>query len=488
MEKNVFTTEELKEIIDNLYGTIGVRMNVDRKKYPLGDALHDPTKFFWHDVMMVTDHLELPVCVRPVFSSAFAPAGLVHNQGNYTSEVGAQIQIPGNLPWYKTEAMKNFPIDITVPPEVLTRGYEYVTTLLSHEFSHIYLHSRRDPQKDSEWATDLCALMMGFGQFWIGGRTRCERTKNHTITHRQGYLSDDGFAYALNYISGLRSPFERLSQRIVSAKNSIQAVCDDIPGKLKELFLLYEFHLHHPQKAFKRKEDAAVFARLAQSGQYKSDVEDLLRACKSEANVMISTMKGKKEFYERDKRWMQDNIKGLTAIGERLKRKLGELENDYSVLIDNIDVTHYTYVFETDVKDMTECVNEFEKVLKQIHQRTEVLNRCLLLYNCHKKKTRAEDVDAKTLSLLGNNDYAVDLAYLVDEQHKKIKKVEDTLRAAYKFYIVDDKVLSSRKKEANEALSTLKHCLKEQENHIEVVKRNLNFPGRIKWALRWFFT
>lgn len=214
MQNNVLTSEELKEIIDTLYGTIGVRMNINLTKYPNVNILLPVNQSsFLDDCKVITDHLELPILVKPIFSSSFETKGVVLNEGNGTSGIGAQIHIPDNLPWYKSESMNNVPINITVPPEALAQGFFFLTTQLSHEFSHIYLHSRRDPQKESEWATDLCALMMGFTPLWLQGRQQTKRgaTSTYTTTYIQtrGYLSDNEFNYAVNYINNLRSPFEQ---------------------------------------------------------------------------------------------------------------------------------------------------------------------------------------------------------------------------------------------------------------------------------------
>ena len=195
MHNNVLTSKEVKEIIDNLYDTIGVRMNINLSKYPAVNKSSNVSKSsFLDDCKIITDHLELPIYIIPTFSSSFETKGVVRNTGNGTSGIGAQIHIPSNLPWYKTDAMKEFPINVTIPPEALSLSHFFLMTQLSHEFSHIYLHSRRDPQKESEWATDLCALMMGFAPLWFRGRKRMWTENNITYTETLGYLSKEASA------------------------------------------------------------------------------------------------------------------------------------------------------------------------------------------------------------------------------------------------------------------------------------------------------
>ena len=124
--------------------------------------------------------------------------------------------------------MVNFPVTITVAPESFDQGLDTLMTKLSHEFSHLYLHSRRDPQRESEYATDLCALMMGFSSFWKRGRKYEKHQANRILVITQGYLSDSQFTYALDYIEQLRLLFWRLIKDISSLRRTILMNYDPI--------------------------------------------------------------------------------------------------------------------------------------------------------------------------------------------------------------------------------------------------------------------
>jgi hypothetical protein len=80
--------------------------------------------------------------------------------------------------------MVRFPIHIQVSPNAF-ENIRALTVILSHEFSHVYLHSKRDPQANSEYATDICALMMGFTPFWELGRVTVSQGPSFTHTLKQ---------------------------------------------------------------------------------------------------------------------------------------------------------------------------------------------------------------------------------------------------------------------------------------------------------------
>lgn len=484
--KSVLTSEEIKEIIDNLYHTIGVRMTINMGKYPNFNSCSEVKQSSFLDVCkVITTHLELPISISPSFSAAFQSKGMVLNDSNSTSGIGAQIHIPVNLPWYKTEALNNFPITITVPPEALTKGYYFLMTQLSHEFSHIYLHSRRDPQSESEWATDLCALMMGFAPLWRQGRKHTSTQKNATQTitsvHTQGYLSDNEFDFAVNYIYQLRRPFEKLRKQLSSTKQRIQLICNDISKYLEDVCLLYNFHYNHPQKSFKHAEDAKIFSKLAQS-HYKSEIEELLAKSKSETNVIVKPLLFKKEFYDKDIKWLENNLEQLNAIEIKLNQKLVELKHYYEIIIKNIDTDHYNRIFNAHVAAISDSLYDADKKIQKIYKELKVLGKCLACYNQYKKESIVNEKDAKTLSLICKTDYFAASEEFIRKEQKKIERIDAGLKEAHNFYSVDDEILSSWIVELKDVISTLNYCLKEQKDNLKVVIRNLSFIGKTKWT------
>lgn len=484
MQRNVFTTEELKGIIDGLYKTIGIRMNVNLNNYTWIDGRFSVEQSSFCDICkVITDHLELPIVVMPTFSQTFKTQGLVLNEGNGTRGIGAQVYIPGNLPYYKTEAMKNFPIAITVPPEALAQGQYYLMTQLSHEFSHIYLYSRRDPQKDSEWATDLCALMMGFTPLWIQGRKQTIRQNdsNSIVTMTQGYLSDSEFSFAVDYINTLRTSFEQMRLNISDLKNAIQHECDDISQYLNDVYLLHDFHYKHPNKSLMHKDDANVFSRLAQP-QYREEIETLLKDSKRDVNNVITPLKYQKEFYKKDEKLMEESCELLKTIEEKLRNTFDELRNDLNVVLHHIEVEYYTGIHISRIKSMKKGIKAGTKLIQKLSKRIDTLDRTLTFYKENKKLQNKNEADAKTISLI-NADYVGSSRAFVKKMQEKIDEIKGVLEKARYFYSIDDTILLAQVSELENASNTLNYCLAEQKSHLRVLIRNLSFLGKIKYLL-----
>lgn len=491
MQNSVLTTGEIKEIIDNLYHTIGVRMNFNLNKFPeLNNSFPVAQSSFLDVCKAITEHLELPISITPLFSSDFKTTGMVLNQGSYSSEIGAQIHIPSNIPWYKTDSMNNFPITINVPLEALHMGYHFLMTQLSHEFSHVYLHSRRDPQKDSEWATDLCALMMGFTSLWYRGRKHSSRenlsTRTVTRTLTQGYLSDEEFTYAVKYIDTLRSPIVHLRNRISVLRNKIQVACNDISKYIIDNYLLHTFHYKHTQGEFKQAEDAVLFSKMSQP-QHKQELEVLLIKSKSDTNAIVRALQHKREFYDKDKKCMEGYVETLNSIEAKLQQTLKELIHDYKTIFRNIDVKHYTRIFNTRTKSINTGINRANDIILSVNKKLKKLNYALELYKQHNENSVTNGKGAEKLSLLCNTDYIAHSTGFIQKEQEKIDKAKGILEKAQYFYSMDDEVLLSQIATIEEAVSTLDYCLKEQKNNIKAVAHNLRFTDRIKLFLSCLF-
>lgn len=484
MKNSVLTTKEIKEIIDNLYHTIGIRMNLDLSKHQEVDN-SSPVEWssFQRVCKVITDHLELPISINPLFSSNFKTTGLVLNEGTCTSEIGAQILIPGNLPWYKTDSMNNFPITINVPYKALDMGHHFLMTQLSHEFSHIYLHSRRDPQKDSEWATDICALMMGFTPLWLEGRKHysTERHTTQTITHTltQGYLSDEEFTYATQYIDTLRRPIAQLKSRISTLIKKIQTACNNISDYVRDNYLLHAFHYKHPQESFKEAEDAVLFSRMSQP-QHKQEIEELLIKSKKDTNAIVKSLQYKNEFYDKDRIRMEECVKTLDSIETKLQQALKLLIDEHNIINRNIDTKHYTRIFNDRIKYIKTAIKKASKLILSIHKKQEEFNYALELYKRHQNNSIKNERDAEKLSLICNTDYISHSKVFIKKELEKIDKTKEMLEKAQYFYSIDDEIILSQTVVLNKTVSALDYCLIEYKNNIKVAIHNLSFTDRIK--------
>lgn len=481
MKNDDLTREDIKRIIDNLYSTIGVRMRVDMDDFHKVNYSDHVSQDSFPDIVEVfTNHLELPVKIVPVFSSVFESRDIVFNKENSVMGVSAQIHIPYNLPWHKTSGMVNFPVTITVAPESFDQGLDTLMTKLSHEFSHLYLHSRRDPQRESEYATDLCALMMGFSSFWKRGRKYEKHQANRILVITQGYLSDSQFTYAMDYIEQLRLPFWRLIKDISSLRRTIPMNYDPIGKYLHDVYLLYDFHFKHPGP-LKSPEDASVFSKLAQN-HYKSDIEEILKESTRGMDAMIVPAWSNCEFKESDKKWLEEILHDLETHNKRLERTLIELRADYDVLMRNIDVEHYSKILDNRKRLLEKELKKANKDIKKFRQQIELLEIGTgYLQNCG-RKSESNGSDAKSLSLICNPDFAALSLSFADKQQEKLDEINEILTKAKHFYDIDDAILLTKIQELENVRSTLEGSLKSHHDNIKVVMRNLNFTDKIKFS------
>ena len=347
-----------------------------------------------------------------------------------------------------------------------------------------------DPQKESEWATDLCALMMGFAPLWSRGRKLrwTESISNSIVTHTrtQGYLSEDEYAYAVTYIDQLRKPFEQLRNNISTSKQKIQSHCDEISKYLEDIVLLYDFHFKHPKESFKHPEDAVVFSKLVQS-HYKPDVEVLLRDSKRDVNAIIKPLSVKQEFYEEDKQGLEANEKVMCAIEEKLRQKSKELKHDYEVIVQNIDVKYHTRIHASQIKSLCKGIHKANKMIKGYNKKLKILYKGLGYYEQYKTKSYARVTDEKILSLISHADYFEGSEAFIKKQQEKLDEIDDIRKRARWFYSIADDVLESKIAELNSVVSTLDYCLKELKSHIKVVMRDLKFMGKVRWVLNSVF-
>ena len=131
--------------------------------------------------------------------------------------VAAQVQIPASLPFYGSTGMINFPIHIKISKESVRRPLSF-KAVVSHELSHIVLHSLRHPQKESEIYTDLTAMVLGFADVMGRGRKHSINTYSpegfgvRTTTY--GYLPDQQFECAKRKIEMALKKLRKLKNKV----------------------------------------------------------------------------------------------------------------------------------------------------------------------------------------------------------------------------------------------------------------------------------
>lgn len=336
---SVLSYEDIHEIVDKLHESIGLRLNVGVELPYAAVTKHNFNEF----CNLITKQLELPIIVEPNFSGNFETTGMTKfHSSEESSGVSAQITIPGNLPKYGSPFLIGFKIDVHVK---LGIGEPYpLLTQLSHEFSHIYLFSNRNEQKESEYATDICALMMGFGPIWEKGRKTIRKyteirgyvekyEHTTTTTTTLGYLSDNEYQIAIDYINSLRKPIENLRCEIKKVLSSIRKTLDELKEMFQLLFQLFD--IHYKNKCKVKIEDGIHFSRMSQP-HFKDDFEDFLKVKKNEINSLIKILNEKRIFKAYDKLELEQQLHKLEDINETLNNRLAEMKELVSIVKNNL--------------------------------------------------------------------------------------------------------------------------------------------------------
>lgn len=390
---NVLSESEIKAIIDQLFATIGIRMNVST---PI--PTEKPNNFnFLSYCNIITQQLELPIRVIPDFSSSFQTSGLTKNNANSVSEVSAQICVPSDLPWYGTPSMVGFPIKIYVG-SLEHQTPEKLLTQLSHEFSHIYLHSRKDPQKDSEYATDICALMMGFVPFWKKGRTSTHQ--NYITTF--GYLSDNEYHYAVNYINQLREPLFYLRLSLKRKVKDIQEATGAAQQCLTQLFDLFDFHYRHPDRCRIKNTDGFLFSQLSQP-HYRKEKEEFIESYKKSANDIIHELNSNRVYSKNSEARLTELEKRLDNILQNITSCKNELEKNAQTIKDNIDIEFYRSDFIKKSSLLTKAHGLLEKAIHEIQEKLNELQLMASFFAKNKAKHPTESLPAEIRQLVNGS-------------------------------------------------------------------------------------
>jgi|GEM_PF-1944507 len=109
----------------------------------------------------------------------------------------AWIKLPRYFPAYKSPAQRNMKLTMFYYKAEMDSYYKFVM-LISHELAHLFLSSVNHSLRGSEEATDICAIVLGFGRFYELGQT----TFNSNGRTRLGYLSIDEIIYVLSIVEG----------------------------------------------------------------------------------------------------------------------------------------------------------------------------------------------------------------------------------------------------------------------------------------------
>ncbi len=331
MSSSALSNEEIRQIIEQLYVTIGLRPTYPLSRWPFDITSSNFSVY----AEAILKHMRLPIKLVPDFETAFESTGLT--RANSQQGVAAQVLIPSNLPLFTSDSLRGFPVTVRLR---ITPGMEHsLLTLLTHELCHVFLHSWRHPLKDSEHATDLCALMLGFGDLWDRGRKHTRREQIDQIHYREvttthGYLSDENYAFARDYISTRLNPFTLHLNSCAIQIQDVQELCNECSEAISTLFETLDEHRRTNSPV--RKGDNDTFSSLCRPGSREALHAEIDEE-KRKANALVRTLNSGSSFYTRAyldqiktmPRSFRSIIERLTALSKRIADTTKVIERNF---------------------------------------------------------------------------------------------------------------------------------------------------------------
>jgi hypothetical protein len=284
----------------------------------------------------------VPRGYRPSNTDSFQSTHLVKTdwRGRGTSGITAQVSIPSNLPFYGTSGLVNFPISVRLS-ENCTENPMTLISVMAHELSHILLHSLFHKEKENEFYTDLTAMILGFASIMKIGRNVVKTntstsygalsstTTTHTETTTYGYLSDENFNFAFNFIEDVlnkqKSARKKLLKKLKQFKKQLK--------KAKIISFYFSKYLEYLDNNLNQKisqEDGYKISAFHQHG-YTDNFQSVIR--KNEINLDTFLI-----FVENLRNYTGRNIEIMQQYEAQLKSGKEELDKQHFLLQQDVDI------------------------------------------------------------------------------------------------------------------------------------------------------
>jgi hypothetical protein len=115
----------------------------------------------------------------------------------------ACILVPERIPRYGTSELNDYKCLAVISEALVNESFESFVYGIAHEISHIVLKSTRNLLHQSEVATDLTAMILGFREIMRTGRSVRIIKDNSSMIRKIGYLNDIQFEFAYDMMSEL---------------------------------------------------------------------------------------------------------------------------------------------------------------------------------------------------------------------------------------------------------------------------------------------
>jgi len=274
----------------------------------------------------------------------------VHQHGSGSEGITAQVSIPGNLPFYGSSALNNYPINVKISDNCTEHPVVF-SMIMAHELSHILLYSLSHPQKENEFYTDLTAIMLGFQNIFQNGRKITETdveqgfmsTTTRTRTTTYGYLNDEQFNFARSKIN-----------KILETNRERKKLLSDAIKKFNKQVSKYEKTLHKFKKFLdyltkntSNKISGTDGKRMTEFFQpgYLEDLDTPLKDYKAKSENIQKFFNDLTHYTDQKVSSIENYIKELASYFDNLDKKLSVLNKDTKMLAKYVGYKYRIKVF-----------------------------------------------------------------------------------------------------------------------------------------------
>ncbi|MCK5594868.1 hypothetical protein KAI19_01670 [bacterium] len=356
--ENKISNEYIENVINKLEKFFGVKEEISSKEL-FSLMKNGKVK---KSMKMIAQQLDLPIDINIVNvpsdyrtqsgDNQFHSTHLarVSQHGSGSEGITAQVNIPGNLPFFGSTALNGYPINVKISKNCTEHPVVF-SMVMAHELSHVLLHSLRHAEKDNEFYTDIVAMMLGFQTIFQNGRKIITTKEEHgfmsttirTTTTTYGYLSDEQFNFAKNKINLIfkknRGREKFLLKEVEKFKKAL--------SKYNITFFRFSKFIEYLSK--NRSENISVddgkkimmFFQPGYNGDFKSSIKQNVQ----KINKVETFCKELFHYTDQNLNQMINYTRELETETRDLKNKLTSLRQDVRMLKKHIRFTYRIKVF-----------------------------------------------------------------------------------------------------------------------------------------------
>jgi len=324
-------------------------------------------------VKMIAQQYGLPIKVNIIYvsehykdknSSKFTTTQMTKRDREYPGSEGitAQVEIPGNLPFFGSRDLENYPITVKICKRI-TEFPASFALIMAHEFAHVLLSSLSHCEKSNEFYTDLTALVFGFRSVFLEGSKAVTHSSSYsTIYHQQkttetiieyGYLSTQQLNNAIATINSILFDY---TENVIVTNRCVEEYVSKLQlmRKLARKFRFYHNEITKTKLTKLKQSDADAISSFYHPNFY----DELFESISSKEKFLTGF---KHEGYRLKKgnkypKTMEKRVKKIKCRMETLDEEIEQLKHNIRVINRNLNlIKRFRLSFQRVYKTLLLC-------------------------------------------------------------------------------------------------------------------------------------